>query len=134
MKNFLKNWFNKKVILSEKEKVVLDTLDLLLTNEHTDVVIREFTKDYVVTNKNLHYDILITNQVVAVVNTESSSTTCFTSHFLDLCKSKAAERVERDFENRLREMSERELGIMRRIINKLKDIEKYGKQQRIEGF
>jgi len=122
MKNLFKkemnisNVFKSKIELTEYEESYKKVIEAMCDNPDTHILINPSNGDYILSNPNKHFDIIIDSQGVTITNTNFSSRRQLPENVLDLFKDIAKLRATADRESIVKAILSREKALLEQIM------------------
>jgi hypothetical protein len=89
-------WYKKKFTMSPEEMRIKRVIDIMCENSTTEVRVDPMTMDFYLTNKENHYDVIITSTSIHITNTVNHDLSTHREGFLDICKTEAKVRAHMD--------------------------------------
>jgi hypothetical protein len=89
-------WYKKKFTMSPEEGKIKRVIEFMCNNPTTDVRVDPETMDYYLSNKDNHYDVIITSASIHITNTVTHDFSSHRQDFLDVCKTIAKARAHVD--------------------------------------
>ena len=114
------DFFPKLPKLTEQEQLVLEVIDNMCHHEDTDIIINPSNMDYLISNKVLHFDVIITSNVVSITNSKYASKSQYPDKVIEIFKSTVRKKAIEERTKIIDSILEREKNLLLEVNQVLK--------------